>query len=198
MYLDCYCTSAGAWTPGTSAPTFKLFTGTDSAGVKYGGASMSDKYSSSGLSLEQYFFLREGETGLHMFSRVVYNNSAAPTNARGLQELRTLFRPNTAIWTHLLTNEKKWASLPSADAVSKQVEVQDATWYLGNTPNDPYVKQEADWFTKYTFQDTWRDLKAFGLFADGTKTSGNATFGAWTVMNVSRCTRLLTVRLTQM
>jgi len=187
MYLDCYCTGPGFWTPGTTAPTFKLFTGTDSTGAKYGGASMSDGYATTGLKLEQYFFLREGETGIHMFSRVAYYNQTSPVNARGLQELRTLFRPNTALWTHLLTNEKQWAPLPSKDAVAKQVTVQDATWFLGNTPNDPYVQQEADWFTKYTFSDTWRDLKAFGMFADGSQSANNATFGAWTVMNVRSC-----------
>jgi hypothetical protein len=42
--------------------------------------------------------------------------------------------------------------------------VQDATWYLGNTPDDAYVKELADYFTKYTFSDPWRDLDAYGLY----------------------------------
>ena len=184
MYLDCYCTEPGFWTPGTTTPTFELFTGTDSTGAKYGGASMSDGYASTGLHLTQYFFLREGETGIHMFSRVAYQNETTPINPKGLQELRTLFRPNTALWTHLLTNEKNWAPLPSKEAFAKQVLVQDATWYLGNTPEDAYVQQYADWWTKYSFQDTWRDIKAFGVFSDGSKSADNSTFGAWTVLNV--------------
>jgi hypothetical protein len=40
---------------------------------------------------------------------------------------------------------------------------EDATWYLGNTPNDSYVQQEADYFTKYTFQDTYRKHDVHGL-----------------------------------
>lgn len=39
---------------------------------------------------------------------------------------------------------------------------EDATWYLGNTPDDAYVQQEADYFTKYTFSDTWRDNDVHG------------------------------------
>jgi rhamnogalacturonan endolyase len=37
--------------------------------------------------------MREGETGLHTFSRVAYNSETTPF-WRNLQELRTLFRPN--------------------------------------------------------------------------------------------------------
>jgi rhamnogalacturonan endolyase len=161
-YLDCYCTPAGFWTPGSAAPTYELYTGTDSTGTKYGGFKLSDTYSTTGLVLEQFWFLREGETGLHTFTRVAYYNKAVPF-LRNLQELRTLFRPSGDPWTHLLTNEVQYASLPSKEATSKQVVVQDATWYLGNTPNDPYVKQQGDYFTKYTFQDTWRDHDVHGM-----------------------------------
>ncbi|KAG9081557.1 hypothetical protein FRC06_005506, partial [Ceratobasidium sp. 370] len=55
-------------------------------------------------------------------------------------------------------------------------------WYLGNTPNDPYVQQEADYFTKYSFAAIYRDHKAHGLYADGS-TSNGTTYGAWLVMN---------------
>jgi rhamnogalacturonan endolyase len=37
--------------------------------------------------------MKEGETGLHTFSRVAYNSETTPF-WRNLQELRTLFRPN--------------------------------------------------------------------------------------------------------
>jgi rhamnogalacturonan endolyase len=37
--------------------------------------------------------MKEGETGLHTFSRVAYNSEITPF-WRNLQELRTLFRPN--------------------------------------------------------------------------------------------------------
>lgn len=162
-YLDCYCTPNGFWTPGSDSPTFELFSGSDSNNVEYGGIKMSDTFPATGQILEQYWFLRDGETGLHMFSRVAYHNEETPF-LRNLQELRTLFRPNSDIWTHLLTNEGHYAPLPSKEAKEKQVTVQDATWYLGNTPNDPYVEQLADYFTKYTFQDTWRDINAYGMY----------------------------------
>ena len=98
---------------------------------------MSDTYTATGQVLEQYWFLRDGETGLHAFSRLAYHNETQPF-LRNLQEFRTLLRPNSPIWTHLLTNDVQHAPLPSKDAVANQVVVQDATWYLGNTPEDPW------------------------------------------------------------
>ncbi|KAJ9158062.1 Rhamnogalacturonan lyase [Coniochaeta hoffmannii] len=182
LNLDCYCIPSGFWTPGSTNASFELYSGTDATGTKYGGIRMSDRYTPTGQVLEQYWFLREGETGLHTFSHIAYYNETTPF-LRNLQEFRTLFRPNSKIWTHLLTNEQQYAPLPGAAAVAKQVVVQDATWYLGNTPDDAYVQQESDYFTKYTFQDTWRDHDVHGMFADGTQTDDHSTFGAWLVMN---------------
>lgn len=161
-YLDCFCTPSGFWRPGSSASRYELYTGTDANGTKYGGIKMSDTYAPTGQILEQYWFLREGETGLHTFSRVAYHNKTRPF-LRNLQELRTLFFPSSKMWTHLATNEVQFAPLPGSGATARQVMVQDATWYLGNTPDDSYVKQESDYFTKYTFHDTWRDHTVHGM-----------------------------------
>ncbi|KAF8860534.1 rhamnogalacturonate lyase, partial [Acephala macrosclerotiorum] len=181
-YLDCYCIPSGSYTPGSIAPKYQLIKGIDSTNTPYGGIVMSEAYPPTGQTLEQYWFLREGETGLHTFSRLAYYNKTTPF-LRNLQEFRTLFRPNTPLWTHLLTNSEQYAPLPSKNATSHEVTVQDATWYLGNTPNDPYVLQEADYFTKYTFQDTLRDHDVHGMYSDGTTSDDNSTFGSWLVMN---------------
>ncbi|OJD31024.1 rhamnogalacturonate lyase b [Diplodia corticola] len=181
-YLDCYCTPSGFYTPGSIAPDFQIFQGNDSEGVPYAGVVMGETYPATGQLLEFYYFLREGETGLHTFSRLAYHNETTPF-LRNLQEFRTLFRPNTELWTHLSTNEKTFAPLPSKEAIANEVVVQDATWSLLNTPDDPYVQQWADYFTKYTFQAQWRDHRVHGMFSDGSTSATNATFGAWTVMN---------------
>ncbi|KAF8713266.1 polysaccharide lyase family 4, partial [Rhizoctonia solani] len=181
LYLDCYCTPSGFYVPGSSSPTLELLNGTDSTGTKWGGIALRENYKPTGQVFEQLWFLREGETGLHAFTRTAYFNESVPF-LRNLQELRTLFRPNTPLWTHLSTNQKQWGPLPSKAAVASQVVAQDATWYLGNTPNDSYVQQVADYFTKYTFADSWRDHKAHGLYADGSTSNGTA-YGAWLVMN---------------
>lgn len=181
-YLDYYCIPSGFYQPGSIAPVFKLLKGVDSTGTAWGGIVMGETYPPTGQLLEQYWFLRDGETGLHTFSRLAYYNKTTPF-LRNLQEFRTLFRPNSPIWTHLMTNEENYAPLPSANATAHEITVQDATWYLGNTANDPYVEQYADFFTKYTFQDTWRDHDVHGQFADGSKTDDGSTFGAWLVMN---------------
>ena len=180
-YLDCYCTPSGFYTPGSIAPQYKLIQGVDSNNVPYGGIVLSEKYPPTGQVLEQYIFLREGETGLHMFSRLYYNNKTTPF-LRNLQEFRTLFRPNTPLWTDLITKPGQKAPLPTVGK-AKQVTVQDATWYLGDTPEDPYVQKASDYFTKYTFSDTWRDIDAYGMYADGSKSADGSTFGAWLVMN---------------
>ncbi|KAF4554947.1 Rhamnogalacturonate lyase B-like protein [Elsinoe fawcettii] len=186
LNMDCYCTPAGFWTPGSIQPRYKLIQGTDSTGVAYAGVVMSDTYTQTGQVMEQYWFLRDGETGLHAFSRLAYNNATTPF-LRNLQEFRTLFRPNHALWTHLSTNDDFYVPSPRPNPASTgtgiATTVQDATWYLGNRTGDPYVEQVSDYFTKYTLQDAWRDLDVHGMFADGTYSDDNSTFGAWMVMN---------------
>ena len=116
-----------------------------------------------------------------MFTRVSYFNESQPLLVT-LGELRTLFRPNTPLWTHLYSGEDNYASIPSKAAMSAGTQVQDATTYLGATPHDPYVSQFSDFFTKYSFSDQWRSHKAHGMYADGSTTNGT-TFGAWLVHN---------------
>ncbi|TKX18145.1 rhamnogalacturonate lyase B [Elsinoe australis] len=186
LNMDCYCVPSGFWTPGSIAPKYKLIQGSDSSGKAYAGVVMSDVYPQTGQLMEQYWFLRDGETGLHAFSRLAYKNSTTPF-LRNLQEFRTLFRPNSPLWTHLSSNDDFYAPAPQPNPASTGLgvatTVQDATWYLGNRTNDPYVTTTSDYFTKYTFQDAWRDLTAHGMFADGSRSDDNSTFGAWLVTN---------------
>lgn len=184
-YLDCYCTPSGAYTPGRIAPQYTLLSGTDATNTSWGAIVLTETYPSTNQTLSQYWFLRDGETGLHTFSRLTYHNASQPL-LRNLQEFRTLFRPNTRLWTHLSTNERQYAPLPyhnpAASDPGNAITVQDATWYLPNA-SDPYVLAESDYFTKYTFSDTWRDHKVHGLFSDGSTSADGSTFGAWFVMN---------------
>lgn len=182
-YLDCSCTPSGAWTPGSSKlARFQLIEGVDSTGTPYGGIIMGDTFAATNQSLYQYWFLREGETGLHMFSRLTYHNESRPL-LRDLGELRTLFRPNTDLWTHLSSSEGNSARLPSKQAFAEAVTVQDATTFLGRTTSDGYVRDYSDYFTKYTFSELWRDHDVHGQFADGSKSADGSTFGAWLVHN---------------
>ena len=48
---------------------------------------------------------------------------------------------------------------------------------------DPYVENVADYYTKYTMSAIYRDHLVHGLFADGTETPDNTTYGAWTIYN---------------
>lgn len=180
-YLDCYCVPSGFYTAGATNPRMQYVEGTDSTGTKYAGVILNDTYTPTGQQFQQYWFLRDGETGLHMFSRLAYYNETTPF-LRNLQEFRTLFRPNTQLWTHLTSSELQTAPLPSKNAVSKQVVVQDATWRFNNTPDDAYYTQFSEYFTKYTFSNQWRDNDVHGLYGDGTNSNGS-TYGAWLVMN---------------
>lgn len=180
-YLDCSCIPSGFWTPGATAE-YQFIKGNDSTGTPYGGVRMTDTYAATNQSLSQWWFLREGETGIHLFSRVTYFNEETPY-LRELAELRTLFRPNTDLWTHLSGGDDNYAPIPSKEAYSEEVVVQDASWYLGNTPDDAYVQQYSDYFTKYTFSELWRDHKVHGQYSDGTTSSDGNTYGAWLVQN---------------
>ncbi|KAJ5131569.1 uncharacterized protein N7515_007608 [Penicillium bovifimosum] len=180
-YLDCYCIPSGFYTPGATTPNVEIVEGTDSTGTTYGGLILSDTYTPTGQKFQQYWFLRDGETGLHMFSRLAYHNETTPY-LRNLQEFRTLFRPNTDLWTHLTSSDIQTAPLPSKNAISKQVVVQDATWSFNNTPDDGYYTSFSEYFTKYTFSNQWRNNSVHGLYADGS-TSKGTTYGAWLVMN---------------
>ncbi|KAL3476169.1 galactose mutarotase-like domain-containing protein [Aspergillus californicus] len=180
-YLDCSCTPSGFWTPGSTA-SLQLLNGTDSTGTPWGGIIMSDTFASTNQTLAQYFFLRGEETGLHAFSRVTYFNATTPY-LRSLGELRTLFRPNTDLWTHFSTSEGNSGPMPSDAAYDSALTVQDATTYLGATPDDPYVSQYSDYFTKYALAESWRGHDVHGHFADGSASDDGSTFGAWLVHN---------------
>lgn len=177
-YLDCHCVDSGFWTPGSGA-SYKLFKGTDGASKAYAGAKMSQDYKNTGKVLEQYWFLRDGETGLHVFTRVKYSNSQTPDGG-DLGELRQLFRPTGSVWTHLSSSDNM--SAPLVDTSSAPV-VQDATWYVGGKKDDPYVKQMSNYFTKYMFSEEWRGQTVHGMYGDGSKSSDGSAYGAWLVMN---------------
>ena len=152
-YLDCYCIPSGFYTPGsTGAQSIEVVQGSDSTETKYGGIIMTDTYIPTGQQFQQYWFLRDGETGLHMFSRLTYHYESTPF-LRNLQEFRTLLRPNTDLWTHLTSSEIQTAPLPSKKAIKAQVTVQDATWRFNNTLGDAYYDQFSEYFTKYTFSN---------------------------------------------
>lgn len=187
-YLDCYCTPEGSYTPGSHNATYDLYQAVDSSNVSYGGISMSQTYTPTGQVLQQYWFLRDGETGLHLFSRLYYYNDTTE-NSGVLQELRTLFRPNldTSIWTHLITNDEIYAPLPRPDPAvgntANATTVQDATWYIGDRTDDPYVEAFADYFTKYSFSADYGDQLAHGMYGNGSLSSDGTTYGSWLVMN---------------
>ncbi|KAJ0283414.1 hypothetical protein COL922a_014392, partial [Colletotrichum nupharicola] len=143
---------------------------------------MSDTYAGTNQTLSQYFFLRENETGLHAFSRVTYFNESTPF-LRGLGEMRTLFRPNTDLWTHFSTSDGNFGPLPSDAAFDAALTVQDATSYLGSTPDDGYVAQYSDYFTKYSLAESWRAHDVHGQYSDGSTSGDGSTFGAWLVHN---------------
>lgn len=185
-YLDCHCPLTGYFSPGGKDATYKLIQGTDSKKTSYAGVSMHHPYKDTGEVFEYYWFLRDGETGVHNFFRIAYNNGKQKT-AGNIEEMRMMFRPNSDIWTHLLTNEKQYSPMPPTGTGRNTPDlpmVQDATWNITAAyPDSPYSKQESDYFTKYTFADSYRDHDVHGMFADGSKTKNKETYGAWLVMH---------------
>ncbi len=94
LYLDCHCES-GFWNGGS----FQLYRDTDTSGVAYAGVRVSANVGGS-RTFESYYFLRDGETGLHTFGRAAYPNGGS------LGEMRFLFRPSSSIWNHLSSSDE--------------------------------------------------------------------------------------------
>ncbi|KAJ3714564.1 galactose mutarotase-like protein [Lentinula guzmanii] len=157
----------------TGNSSYEIVTGADWAGVIF---TDNDTF---GSTVQRSWFLHASEPGIHSFVRLAYYNDTV-TSKGELGESRTMFRPNGGPWTHIITNSEQWAPLPGATAVANEVVVQDATWYLGLTPDDPYVIAESDYFTKYQFADNQTN-KAHGLF--GLAPDNVTTLGAWWVIN---------------
>ncbi|KAL2199427.1 galactose mutarotase-like domain-containing protein [Corynascus similis CBS 632.67] len=173
LYLDCHCDS-GYWNGGS----FELYQGTDGSGTAYAGVRISANVG-GGRTFESYYFLRDGETGLHTFARVAYPNGGA------LGELRFLFRPTGSgtIWNHLSSSDDMWSVLPS-DAGGGFTTVQDTTYRVtGDGVNAVYREQMSDYFSKYMFSESWEYHTHHGLFSDGQGTQDGSTYGAWLVMN---------------
>ncbi|KAF2826762.1 galactose mutarotase-like protein [Ophiobolus disseminans] len=166
----------GFWAPGNGAK-YQLFKGTDGEGKAYAGAVMSQD--NAGKTLEQYWILRDGETGMHVFSRAKYSSSSAPSGG-DLGEMRQLFRPTASVWTHMSSSDEMNGPLPDTSGAPV---VQDASWYVGGKKDHPYVKEVSDYFTKYMFSEEWRDQTVHGMYGDGSKSSDGLAYGAWLVMN---------------
>ncbi|KAL7415871.1 galactose mutarotase-like domain-containing protein [Mrakia frigida] len=156
---------------------FEVVSGKDSKGFAWIGVIMTETVLRVNMVFKRYFFIKDGETGVHTFARITLPQAVDGVNYGQLGEFRTVFRPNTNLWTHLVTNSVQYGHLPSAAAIAKQVTVQDATWYLGNTPEDPYVSEQSDYFTKYEWAAQYGDHKAHGFYSEG------STIGLWTVYN---------------
>ncbi|KAI9155201.1 polysaccharide lyase family 4 protein [Paramyrothecium foliicola] len=154
-YLDCSCTPEGFWSPEARAA---LGWCKEKTAMVFHMAFMWDgeRCVSQDWAREMAAKLWNGH---HTYTRVTYFNETQPV-LRQLQEMRTCSD---------LT--------PTSGPTS-----QDATNYLGGTPEDPLMQSYSDFFTKYSFADQWRNHKAQGMFADGS-TSNGKTYGAWVVHN---------------
>jgi rhamnogalacturonan endolyase len=114
-----------------------------------------------------YWILSGEETSIHTFARVQYpKNPMGPIHPT-LQEFRTLFQPNSDIWTHLSVSDDLVSPLPKKESMKKAKVVQDATWNLSaSKKDDPFVAEFSQYFTKYSFADTWREHLVHGLFGE--------------------------------
>lgn len=199
-YLDCYCIKkgSGSYTPGSIAPKYKTFEGSDASGTPFAGVVMSETLPESGQTLSMFWTVSGEETGIHTFARVQYPDNPAGPTRQTLQEFRTLFRPNSDLWTHLSVNDELAVPRPRQSTLDKAKVVQDATWDLSAVKNDPFVTEFSDYFTKYSFADALDKHTVHGMFGRSEATrqtrvddlnekrqtkSTEGTWGAWLVLN---------------
>ncbi|KAE9992750.1 hypothetical protein EG327_007826 [Venturia inaequalis] len=198
-YLDCYCIKkgSGSYTPGSIAPKYTTFNGSDHVGTPFVGVVMSETLPASGQTLSMFWVVSGEETGIHTFSRLQYPKHPTGPTRPTLQEFRTLFRPNSDLWTHLSVNDHLAVPLPRNSTWDKAKVVQDATWDLSAAKDDPFVMHFSDYFTKYSFADAWDQHSVHGMLGLSKETPQTrlddqiqkqtipkeGSWGAWLVMN---------------
>ncbi|EIN06818.1 galactose mutarotase-like protein [Punctularia strigosozonata HHB-11173 SS5] len=186
-YYECHCVPTDYQVAGSDIyhvglnSTFNLLQGHDSTGKAYAGV-FAQEILPIGHTFQQWYFLRDGETGLHNFARLIYHNDTVgpPFEDGGIpvREIREVFQFNTTLWQTASTNPTLNVSIPSQEAITPAIQVQDATWYLGMTPEEPFVQETAVYWTKYMLADAYRYRKAHGLYG---KAEDGTAYGAWLV-----------------
>ncbi|KAJ7770624.1 galactose mutarotase-like protein [Mycena metata] len=191
-YYECHCVPMGYEVPASDIfhiatdgnATFTLIQGLDSSYTAYAGVFM-QQVLPIGHTFQQWYFIRDTptSTGLHNFARMHYSNSSVgPPFADGgipVREIREVYQFNTTLWQTASTNPILNVTIPDQNAITPAVQAQDATWDLAtNTPDEPFVQQTSDWWTKYFLSDAYRKRKAHGLY--GQIETGMA-YGAWMV-----------------
>ncbi|KAJ6486773.1 galactose mutarotase-like protein [Mycena sanguinolenta] len=191
-YYECHCVPMGFQVAASDIfsiaangnATFTLIKGVDTTLVPYAGVFM-QQVLPIGHTFQQWYFIQDtpDATGLHNFARMLYSNSTIgpPFEDGGIpvREIREVFQFNTTLWQTASTNPILNVSIPDQSAITPAVPAQDATWDLAtNTPDEPYVLQTSDWWTKYFIADAYRKRKAHGLYG---KTETGMAYGAWMV-----------------
>ncbi|KAJ7600777.1 galactose mutarotase-like protein [Mycena floridula] len=188
-YYECHCVPMGFQVPGSDIflvggnATFQLLQGLDSTGLRYAGVFM-QQVLSVGHTFQQWYFLRDSlsATGLHNFARLLYMNESlgGPFTDGGfpVREIREVWQFNTTLWQVASSNPDLNVTIPSQEAITPAIQVQDATWSLQGSPDEPFVQQTSDYWTKYSLADAYRRRKAHGLYG---VTDAGMAYGAWIV-----------------
>ncbi|KAJ6571845.1 galactose mutarotase-like protein [Mycena capillaripes] len=191
-YYECHCVPMGYEVAASDIfhiatngnATFTLIKGVDLTLTPYAGVFM-QQVLPIGHTFQQWYFIRDTptSTGLHNFARMLYSNSSTgpPFTDGGIpvREIREVWQFNTTLWQTASTNPTLNVSIPDQAAITPAVQAQDATWDLAtNTPDEPFVQQTSDWWTKYFLADEYRKRKAHGLYG---KTETGMAYGAWIV-----------------
>jgi rhamnogalacturonan endolyase len=93
------------------------------------------QYAPTGQAFQQFWFLRDGESGWHSFTRLYFDNGTAGIDLGNVQEFRQVFSPNTVMWTHLVTNDLQYGHLPSKSAIDNEVYVLEG-FVVDSVAND--------------------------------------------------------------
>ncbi len=157
----------------TQATTYEIHQASDRAGVGY--VDLAVHHSPTALQpldIRQHYLLRDGETGIHLFTEV---NHSAAQKGDPFGEMRSVAVGDETLFTFMSTEDNVSAPIPLPAHITGQNTVQDTTWDLGAFPQDPYVLGTGKrYYTKYDFAGLELDHTVHGFW-------GPSGYGLWLV-----------------
>jgi rhamnogalacturonan endolyase len=167
-YLDANTPSGGYWNLATGSPSYAVTTGSDWAKITF----TTTPSAAMPFGVSQNIVLRDGETGMHMYTQYDYTQAGSAE----LSQTRFVLRGDSNIFDHHSVTDDRFGVMPTPTELSNGTPVMDATTQL--QPGSAYEAQTGkDVYTKYDWTVSEKDNTVQGYYGE----LGGTTYGAWVV-----------------